>query len=133
MSYVITLPPIDVSVDVSEWYVREWKNDVGLYRKCEQLLQDIPERRAGLYFLYANDVLLYIGRSINLRQRIVDHLVRGDAKSKGYANDVTRVDCIFIEDICDQEIYEAYAIKIMKPVHNKAKTEKIRGNYGGRR
>lgn len=132
MPYVITLPPVSVSVDVAGWHVREWKNDSSIYRRCERLLNDIPEGQAGIYFLYANDTLLYIGRSVNLRRRVVDHMVKGDARSKGYVNNVTRVDCIFIEDICDQEIYEAYAIKTMKPIHNKAKTEKIRGNYGDR-
>jgi excinuclease UvrABC nuclease subunit len=120
VSISIELPKVDISIDVSDWYVKEWRNDKALYDSCYDLLKDIPNKCGGVYFLYIDDELVYVGRSVNLKMRLAEHLVR-NSNSKVYINDVTRIDCIKVDDIIDQQIYELHAIKTLKPKYNKSK------------
>jgi excinuclease UvrABC nuclease subunit len=42
---------------------------------------EIPDRQPGLYLLFGEDGLLYIGKSINLRDRVKLHLIGNSEKS----------------------------------------------------
>ncbi|WP_412102525.1 GIY-YIG nuclease family protein [Paenibacillus alvei] len=98
--------------------------------QCYEALSGIWWKRGGVYFLYAGEELLYIGRSINVKQRTLDHLMgSGGAIPKQLAGSITYVRGFYAYDVNDQEIYESYAIKTLKPKLNKAKTNQIRGNY----
>lgn len=72
---------------------------------------------------------VYVGRSVNMNQRITCHLTGNEATTSGAVGSISRVKGFFEPDVCNQEIYESYAIKIYKPFLNKAKTERVRNNY----
>jgi excinuclease UvrABC nuclease subunit len=120
VSINIELPEVDITIDTSNWYVDEFKNDKALYDSCYELLKDVPDKCGGVYFLYIGDELVYVGRSVDLKMRLASHLVRS-TNSKKYINDVTRIDCIKVGDVIDQQIYELHAIKTLKPKYNKSK------------
>jgi excinuclease UvrABC nuclease subunit len=99
--------------------------------KYYQLVQShLPWKSEGVYYICQEDYKpFYIGRSINLNQRVTDHLLGKEKSTRDLVGDNIRVVGFFVPDICDQEIYEAYAIKIFQPSCNRAKTNRLRGNY----
>lgn len=126
----IVLPKFSFEIDVSDWKVPNDRNCRSTSRQCYESLSGVWWKRGGVYFLYSGDELLYIGRSINVKQRVLNHLVgSGDAIPKQSVSDISHVRGFYVFDINDQEIYESYAIKTLKPRFNKAKTNLIRGNY----
>ncbi|MCM3784380.1 GIY-YIG nuclease family protein [Neobacillus mesonae] len=89
----------------------------------------LPWKSEGVYFLCNEAGPFYIGRSINLNQRVTVHLLGNERSTREYVGDALYVRGFFVQDICDQEIYEAFAIKTYNPICNRAKTERMRGNY----
>lgn len=126
----ISLPKFSFEIDVSEWSAPDDSNCRSASQQCYESLSGIWWKRGGVYFLYSGDELLYIGRSINVKQRVLDHLMgSGGAIPKQFVSDISHVRGFYVFDINDQEIYESYAIKTLKPKFNKAKTNLVRGNY----
>lgn len=127
----IELPDMDFSVDTSKL---NFKGDVGNDRAARtevyHHLEQIKWKKGGVYFIYTNSLLLYVGRSINIKERLITHLTKNDPTTREQANYTTNVSGFYVWDIADQEIYETYAIKTLKPKLNKQKTHKIRRNYG---
>jgi hypothetical protein len=81
----------------------------------------IPDRCGGVYLLYTKDMeLLYVGRSVNLKSRLYSH-VKGKTHTKDFFTLIAKIGIIKEQSIPDQEIYEAYAIKTLNPIFNKAK------------
>jgi DNA polymerase III subunit epsilon len=80
----------------------------------------IPEICGVYYFFDQNDQVIYIGKSINIRQRIIQHL--GTQKSKKASEMRLRIAAIDYE-ICGSElaalILESYEIKKHKPLYNR--------------
>lgn len=127
----ITLPEFDFEISVRDWSISEGLQNCSLTsKKCYEMLDAIKWKKGGVYFLYQDDHLLYVGRSINIKDRLINHLTLGTATTKKHIQYVTHVKGFLVWDIADQEIYETYAIKTLKPQLNKAKTHRIRGNYG---
>lgn len=89
----------------------------------------IPWKSEGIYFLCDEIGPFYIGRSINLNLRVTAHLLGNEQSTRNHVGNVLGVKGFFVSDICEQEIYEAYAIKLFNPRCNRAKTERMRGNY----
>jgi predicted GIY-YIG superfamily endonuclease len=109
---------INYEVDVTNCYVAEWKNDVNLYNYCGEFVANIPQKTKGVYYIYRNNDLLYVGCTTNFRQRIVSHLVRG-CVTKEYINEATRIICEVIDDKSIREQREYDQIVALKPKHNK--------------
>ena len=105
-------------IDVSNWYVEEWKNDINLYNDCYKFFEDFPPRCKGVYHIFKGEELLYVGVTINFKDRVTSHLVKG-TNSKEYINEATHVVCYQIEDKYTREIREYNDILNLKPTHNK--------------
>lgn len=89
----------------------------GEFRSAYERLNE----QGGVYFLYdVNGNLLYVGKSVNLYSRINQHLT-GQGKSVQFAKFVSRIDVIFVSDDYEREIYETYAINMLKPSYNISK------------
>ncbi|KOS00647.1 GIY-YIG nuclease family protein, partial [Paenibacillus polymyxa] len=58
-------------------------NDKSKTDKYYKILEPhLPWKKGGVYFLYTDDGPVYIGRSVNLNQRVTIHLL-GNEKSTG--------------------------------------------------
>lgn len=105
--------------------LKEWQH----FYRYQDYFEEVDETLGGLYLIYVEEGSLYIGRTISMKKRIKEHFA-GSTPLKRYIKDFTKVECMFIQDITDQEIYEAYAIKIYKPILNIAKTNKSMNDIG---
>ena len=84
-------------------------------------LEDIPEA-PGVYLFYGeNEAVLYIGKSINLRARVMAHFAgdHRDAKDMKIAHQVKRVDWIETGGELTALIKEARLVKELAPVYNR--------------
>jgi excinuclease UvrABC nuclease subunit len=105
-------------IDVSDWYVDEWRNDINLYNECNQLFGDVPERSSGVYHIFKGGELLYVGCTVNFKSRITSHLVVS-TNTKDFINEATHVKCYLIENKYEREIREYNDILQLKPSKNK--------------
>lgn len=105
-------------INISSCFVSEWKNDKELYDYCRDYVKDIPWRTPGVYYIYEESELLYVGCSINIQDRLVDHLTRS-CHSEGYINNATRIKYCVIEDKDMRELFEYNQIKELEPSKNK--------------
>ena len=87
----------------------------------DNLFGDIPEA-PGVYLVYGdNDVVLYVGKSINLRARVMSHF-SGDyrlAKDMRIAQQVKRIDWIETAGELGALIRESRLVKRLAPVYNR--------------
>jgi DNA polymerase-3 subunit epsilon len=87
----------------------------------EGALDDIPEA-PGVYLFYGeNDAVLYVGKSINLRSRVLAHFSgdHRDAKDMKIAQQVKRVDWKETGGELGALIEEARLVKSLAPVYNR--------------
>lgn len=83
-------------------------------------LKDIKQK-SGLYLLYSNeDELLYIGKSINLKARLIRHF-KGGSNVEDYIKEFKKIDCYYIDDELDLDLCETYLINTLHPKYNKNK------------
>lgn len=107
-----------IEIDVSDWYVEKWINAEWLYAKCYEYLSDIPDKTSGVYYIFDCDELLYIGTSVNLKGRLVDHLLV-NSNTKEFIRRATRVECVLIADKDKRCIFEYTEIVNREPSKNK--------------
>lgn len=76
-------------------------------------------RAPGVYVFHGADerVPLYIGKSVNIRQRVLDHL-RTPEEAR-LLRQARRIDCIRTAGDLGAQLLEAQQIKLRQPVHNK--------------
>jgi DNA polymerase-3 subunit epsilon len=87
----------------------------------EGALDDIPEA-PGVYLFYGeNGAALYVGKSINLRSRVLAHFAgdHRDAKDMKIAQQVRRVDWVETPGELAALIEEARLVKSLAPVYNR--------------
>lgn len=81
----------------------------------------IPKDIMGIYFLYnENYILMYIGKSNNLKSRINQHFL-GKSSTEHVAHNFHYFNYAIINDATDREIYETYYINQDKPLLNNEK------------
>jgi DNA polymerase-3 subunit epsilon len=81
-------------------------------------LPDAP----GVYFFYGeNDVVLYVGKSVNLRTRVMSHFSGDHSTSKDMhiSRDIRRLDWVETAGDFGALIKEAQLVKRLTPVHNR--------------
>lgn len=117
---------IDYEVDVDARERLEWRNDTALYDYYGSLVDSIPDKTPGVYFLYNNQSeLLYVGMTVNLKRRIVDHLAKGPGShTKHFADDISFIRCCRVDNPEDLDATETRAIREMAPKYNVEKTPK---------
>jgi hypothetical protein len=87
----------------STWY--EVNNDFKL-----NSLNDVPENISAVYRLFKNHKVVYAGKSINVKNRIKDHI-----KDKGF----DYFDFSIMNNESNKNLYEIYYIDKYKPIYNK--------------
>lgn len=89
----------------------------GLDQEVVDSLPDVP----GVYFFYGeNDLPLYVGKSVNLRSRVMSHFSGDHAHNKEMriAQQVRRIDWRETLGEFGAILLEAQLIKSMQPIHN---------------
>lgn len=84
-------------------------------------LDDLPEA-PGVYLFYGeNDVLLYVGKSVNLRQRVLSHFSAGtrEAREMRIAQEIRRIDWQETVGELGALLLESRLVKERQPVHNR--------------
>jgi len=74
------------------------------------IVSDEPPKLEGVYFLYHNDTIVYIGKSKNIYDRVSQH-----RKDKQF----NKVKSIIFKDASNIDLYEPYLINKYKPALNK--------------
>ena len=85
------------------------------------LLEDLPEG-SGVYFFYGeNDCLLYVGKSINIRERVMSHFTSDHASSKEMqlSQQLKRVDWIETAGELGALLLESRLVKERLPIYNR--------------
>ena len=84
------------------------------------LIDDLPDG-PGVYFFYgANDLPLYIGKSINLRSRVLSHFSNdhGSNKDMRIGQEIKRVEWVETAGELGALLLESRLIKERQPIHN---------------
>ncbi|MDB5728128.1 MAG: ethanolamine utilization protein, partial [Noviherbaspirillum sp.] len=87
-----------------------------------ELLDDIPDT-PGVYLFYGeNDALLYVGKSIHLRQRVLSHFSADHScyKEMRMAREIRRLEWRETAGEIGALLHESQLIKDRQPVHNRA-------------
>ena len=108
----------EVIHDVVEKLLRAPALPSGLPANAMNGLPDAP----GVYIFYGeNDVVLYVGKSVNLRTRVMSHF-SGDhttAKDMHISRDIRRLEWVETAGDFGALIKEAQLVKRLAPVHNR--------------
>lgn len=84
-------------------------------------LDDLPEA-PGVYLFYGeNDALLYVGKGVNLRQRVLSHFSAGarEAREQRIPQEIRRIDWQETVGELGALLLEARLVKARQPVHNR--------------
>jgi hypothetical protein len=84
-------------------------NNINLF-KNKNNIYNYPVELSGVYILYENDKVVYVGKSNNMKNRITQH-----KKDKEF----NKIICLSFENEGDKNIYELYYISKFKPKYNK--------------
>lgn len=87
----------------------------------EGLADDLPESPGVYRFYGADDALLYVGKSRNLRNRVLEHFAQDHRSTKEHelSRQVRRVEWVETVGELGALLQEAAAVKAEKPVHNR--------------
>ncbi|WP_421385221.1 nucleotide excision repair endonuclease [Bacillus salacetis] len=114
----IEIPKVDVSISER----KQAPNDnQPVIKSVEGFidLHEIPRDKGGMILFYnINDELLFVGKARKLRQRVKKHLEDNVSPLKPHRDEVYRIDCIFVEDAMEREIYETYLINTLQAKYN---------------
>lgn len=83
-------------------------------------LDDLPES-PGVYLFYGeNDALLYVGKSVNLRSRVLTYFAKGSSENRELriTHDIRRIDWIETAGELGALLLESRLVKQRQPVHN---------------
>jgi DNA polymerase-3 subunit epsilon len=84
-------------------------------------VDDLPEG-AGVYLFYGeNDLPLYVGKSKELKKRVLSHFAADHAAARemSLASQVRRIECIATGGEIGALLKEAALIKTLQPIHNR--------------
>ena len=77
-------------------------------------LLEYAEGKAGVYCLWCEDEIVYVGKSIDLQQRVLTSL-----KERSHSCNINKVSMIFTPTNADMHILEVFMITYYKPILNK--------------
>lgn len=89
-------------------------------KKLESLLENLPHS-IGVYFFYnANDEIIYIGKSKDIKKRILQHFTNSSHKSKKIQDEINRIAYKITGNELIALLTENQSIKKFKPKYNRA-------------
>lgn len=96
-----------------------------------QLINDLPNTPGVYYFYDEAGKLLYVGKSVNIRDRVKSHFQQDyrNAKDLKIAQQVTQVECKTTLSDFSAQLLENAEIKALAPIHNRRLTKIQRAYY----
>ncbi|MEY4927464.1 MAG: hypothetical protein RI894_1900 [Bacteroidota bacterium] len=85
-----------------------------------EMLQALPESCGVYYFYNANKEVIYVGKSINIRKRIMEHLANKQAKAQRMIASIHDITYTVTGSELVALLLESHEIKTLKPNYNKA-------------
>ncbi len=85
--------------------------------KLKSVIDSLP-RTAGVYLFYAESELVYIGKAINLRDRVKNHFMQPSYRDDLFIEKVSRIDFINTNSEIEALVLEAQLIKKHLPKFN---------------
>jgi len=96
----------------------------------ENLVKDLPQACGVYYFFNADNVLIYVGKSINIKKRVISHLQKNDIKrSLNIQSELAYIKFELTGSELVALLLESDEIKQLKPKYNKAQ-RKSKFNFG---
>lgn len=87
----------------------------------DKLIQSLPEETGVYYFYNSDDELIYIGKSKNIRKRVVSHLMNSNGtKAMSMKNDIHDIDFEVTGSELVALLKESEEIKQKQPYYNRA-------------
>ncbi len=90
-----------------------------------QKLQDLPESCGVYYFYNENNTVIYVGKSINIRKRVMEHLANKQAKAQRMIASIHDISYEITGSELVALLHESQEIKTLKPSYNRAQKPKI--------
>lgn len=86
-----------------------------------ELVDDLPEACGVYRFIGEGDALIYVGKALNLRERVLSHFMSAgrDAKSQRLAAQVRRIEWTETSGELGALLLEARLVRGLKPVYNR--------------
>jgi len=79
----------------------------------------IPRDKGGIIMFFdADDELMFVGKARKLRPRVKKHFEDNVSPIKNHRHEVNKIAVISVVDPVDREIYETYAINVLKAKYN---------------
>nr|WP_225650115.1 MULTISPECIES: nucleotide excision repair endonuclease [Bacillaceae] len=79
----------------------------------------IPRDKGGIIMFFdADDELMFVGKARKLRPRVKKHFEDNVSPIKNHRHEVNKIAVITVVDPIDREIYETYAINVLKAKYN---------------
>lgn len=83
----------------------------------------IPRDKGGLILFFNKDnKLLFVGKARKLRQRVKKHFEDHVSPLKNHRDEVHKIEVFLVDDPMERDIYETYAINILRAKYN---TDKV--------
>ncbi|MGH2624590.1 MAG: nucleotide excision repair endonuclease, partial [Sphingobacterium sp.] len=94
-----------------------------------KIIAEIPNA-VGVYFIYDKlDRLLYVGKSIHIRKRLLQHFKSTDYREVRIRQEIARIDYEILGDETIALLHESDLIKLHQPKYNRA-LRKNRYSFG---
>lgn len=85
------------------------------------IIQNLPEETGVYYFFDGNDELIYIGKSLNIKSRVISHLGNNTTlKSKKMQTQVCRIEYEITGSELIALLKESDEIKLKQPIYNRS-------------
>lgn len=102
-------------------FVKEGQQATHLPRNISsEFIQSLPESAGVYYFFNEYGTIIYIGKSINIRKRVMQHFGKIDGKSDKFIQKVYRITFILTGNDLVAMLLESHDIKVHRPEINKA-------------
>ena len=86
-----------------------------------EIIQDLPEATGVYYFFDSNDELIYVGKSINIKSRVIDHLSNNiSKKAMEMKQHISRIDYCLTGSELVALLKESEEIKRNQPKYNRS-------------
>ena len=96
----------------------------------QQLLERLPESIGVYYFYDENNNLIYIGKSINIREKVISHLfIQSGKKAHEMKNQIHNIDFELTGSDLIAQLKESDEIKQNRPLYNRTQRRTVAG-YG---
>lgn len=114
--YLLKLEGMNASNLLAPGFLKELNTKVNL-----DIIQDLPEETGVYYFYNSDDELIYVGKSLNIKSRVISHLGNNTTtKAQNMQGLISRIDYILTGSELVALLLESDEIKRNQPIFNRS-------------